>query len=90
MAVVVRIILAPSNLAEYPPVKPLLTSDQRLIVLTPDHLERAFNRAVFDLSAILTGQADVPHLLLKKWPEGFADMQNADRKNHFSFKRSYP
>ena len=51
MAVVVRIILAPSNLAEYPPVKPLLTSDQRLIVLTPDHLERAFDRAEFDLSA---------------------------------------
>lgn len=80
VAVFVSVTLGPNNLAEFPPLKPRITSDQRLIVQTPDHLERAFGDAKFDLPAILIGQADVPHLLVENWPDGFETMKRADRK----------
>ncbi len=90
VAVLVRIFLAPGSLAEFPPLKPRLTSNQRLIIQTPDHLERAFDRAKFDLPAIRAGQADVPHLLLKKWPEGFETMKRADRKKALFIRTLLP
>jgi Bax protein len=80
VALFVGTFRAPDFLAEFPPLKPRLTSKQRLIVHTPDHLERAFDRAKYDLPAIRAGRAYVPHLLLKDWPDGFETIKRADRK----------
>jgi Bax protein len=80
VAALVGVFFPPANLAEFPPLEPRVTSDQRLFIDTPDHLERAFRRANFDLPSIRAGRADVPHLLLEKWPEGFETMKRADRK----------
>jgi Bax protein len=80
VAAFVGVFFPPSNLAEFPPLEPRVTSDQRLFIDTPDHLERAFQRAEFNLSSIRAGKAAVPHLLLEKWPEGFETMKRTDRK----------
>ena len=80
VAVLVGVFFPPSHLAEFPPLEPRVTSDQRLIIDTPDHLESAFARVKFDLPAISAGQAGVPLLLLKDWPDGFESMKQAKRK----------
>ena len=73
-------IFPPAKLGEFPPLEPSLVSGQRLIIDTPNHLERAFDRAKFDLPAIRVGQAQVPHILVKDWPDGFETMKRTDRK----------
>lgn len=83
-------IFPPARLGEFPPLEPRLTSQQRLIIDSPDHLERAFDRARYDLSAIRAGQADVPDLLLKDWPHGFETMTRAKRKKTLFIRTLLP
>jgi Bax protein len=92
-AVVVAVTVAadfiwpPDHLSELPPLAPQVTSDQRLIVGTPDQLARAFDRAGYDLDAIRKGNATVPYLLLREWPEGFEALRQTDEKKAL-FKRA--
>lgn len=90
VAVVVGIVLPPDYLAEFPPLKPRVSSDQRLIVQTPEHLERGFDNAGFDLTAVRAGQASVPYLLLREWPDGFETIKNRKRKKALFIKTLLP
>ncbi len=87
LTVAADFIWPPDHLAELPPLAPLVTSDQRLIVGTPDQLAQAFDRAGYDLDAIRSDQATVPHLLLREWPEGFDALEENEAKKVL-FKRA--
>ena len=90
VAVLVGVFFPPSNLEEFPQLEPRVTSEQRLMVDTPDHLERAFERANYNLPSVRTGKAEVPRLLVEKWPDGFEVMKRADRKKRLFIQTLLP
>lgn len=79
-AVLIGVFAPPDDLAEFPPLSPRVSSDQRLLVQTPEHLALAFEEAGYDLKAIRSGNETVPHLLLREWPDGFEAMKKTERK----------
>jgi Bax protein len=90
VAVLVGGFFPPSNLEEFPQLEPRVTSEQRLMVDTPDHLERNFERANYNLPSVRTGKAEVPRLLVEKWPDGFEVMKRADRKKRLFIQTLLP
>jgi Bax protein len=90
LAILVDRYFPPDHIAELPPLRPLVTSEQRLIVGSSSDLAKIFDEKGYTLSAVHTGKVPVPHLLLREWPEGFDEMKRTKRKKDLFIRALLP
>ena len=90
LAVTIDSFWPPADLAGLPPLTVRVTSQQRLIVNSPEQLDLAFDAAGYDLAAIRSGRATVPYLLLREWPAGFETMKDLEKKKALFIRTLQP